>query len=126
MSPFLELMDIFAIFLKFSPKGFFFFFFLHEKVLLNQQCILQLEEIHFSRWAVGRNSSVQFSSVAQSCLTLGDPMNHGTPGLPAHHQLPESTQTHVHCVGDAIQSSHPLSSPSPPALNLSQYQGLFK
>ena len=53
-------------------------------------------------------------------------MNLSTPGLPVHHQLPESTQTHVHCVGDAIQPSHPLSSPSPPALNLSQHQGLFK
>ena len=73
-----------------------------------------------------RFSSVQFSSVAQSCPTLCDPMNHSTPGLPVHHQLPESTQTHVHWVGDAIQPSHPLSFPSPPALNLSQHQGLFK
>ena len=56
----------------------------------------------------------QFSSVTQSCPTLCDPMNHSTPGLPVHHQLPESTQTHVHRVGDAIQPSHPLSSPSPP------------
>ena len=55
----------------------------------------------------------------KSCLTLCDPMNHSTPGLPVHHQLPESIQTHVHCVSDAIQPSHPLSSPSPPALNLS-------
>ena len=69
---------------------------------------------------------IQFSSVAQSCLTLCDPMNHRTRGLPVHHQLPESTQTHVHWVSDAIQPSHPLSSPSPPALNLSQHQGLFK
>ena len=59
--------------------------------------------------------SVQFSSVAQSCPTLCDPMNCSTPGLPVHHQLPEFTQTHVHCVSDAIQPSHPLSSPSPPA-----------
>ena len=71
-------------------------------------------------------SSVQFSSVAQSCLTLCNPTNHSTPGLPVHHQLPESTQTHVHWVGDAIQPSHPLLSPSPPALNFSQHQGLFK
>ena len=71
-------------------------------------------------------NSVQFSSVAQLCLTLCDPMNRSTPGLPVHHQLPESTQTHVHCVSDAIQPSHPLSSPFPPALNLSQHQGLFK
>ena len=68
----------------------------------------------------------QFSSVAQLCPTLCDPMNCSTPGLPVHHQLPESTETHVHCVDDAIQPSHPLSSPSPPALNLSQHQGLFK
>ena len=58
-----------------------------------------------------------FSSVAQSCLTLCNPMNCSTPGLPVHHQLPEFTQTHVHWVGDAIQPSHPLSSPSPPAPN---------
>ena len=69
--------------------------------------------------------SVQFSSVAQSCPTLCDPMNHSTPGLPVHHQLPEFTQTHVHRVGDAIQPSHPLLSPSPPAPNPSQHQGLF-
>ena len=62
------------------------------------------------------------SSVVQSCLTLCDPMNRSTPGLPVHHQLPEFTQTHLHCVGDAIQPSHPLSSPSPPAPNPSQHQ----
>ena len=71
-------------------------------------------------------SSVQFSPVVQSCPTLCDPMNCGVPALPVHHQLPESTQTHVHWVGDAIQPSHPLLSPSPPALNVSQHQGLFK
>ena len=65
---------------------------------------------------------VQFSSVSQWCLTLCDPMNHSTPGLPVHHQLPEFTQIHVHRVGDAIQPSHPLSSPSPPAPNPSQHQ----
>ena len=70
-------------------------------------------------------SSVQLSSVAQSCLTLCYPMNRSTPGLPVHHQLPESTQTHVHWVSDAIQPSHPLSSTSP-ALNRFQHQGLFK
>ena len=69
---------------------------------------------------------VQFSSVAQSCPTLCDPVNLSMPDLPVHHQLPESTQTHVHWVNDTIQPSHPLSSPSPPALNLSQRQGLFK
>ena len=68
----------------------------------------------------------KFSSIAQSSPTLCDPMNCSTPGLPVHHQLLESTQTHVHWVGDAIQPSHPLSSPSPPAFNLSQHQSLFK
>ena len=75
---------------------------------------------------VHRSLSVQFSSVAQSCPTLCDPINHSTPGLPVHHQLPEFTQTHIHQVGDAIQPSHPLSSPSPSSLNLSQQQDLFK
>ena len=75
------------------------------------------ESVHFS---------VQFSSVTQSCPTLCDPMNRSTPGQPVHHQLPESTQTHVPRVGDAIQPSHPLPSPCPPTFNLSQHQGLFK
>ena len=70
--------------------------------------------------------SVQFSSVAQSCPTLCDPMNCSTPGLPVHHQLPEFTQTQVHQVCDAIQPSHPLSSPSPLAPNPSQHRGLFQ
>ena len=74
-------------------------------------------------WAI---VSVQFSSVAQSCLTLCDPMNHSMPGLPVHHQLLEFTQIHVHRVSDAIQPSHPLSSPSPPAPNPSQHQSLFQ
>ena len=69
--------------------------------------------------------SVQFSSVAQSCPTLCDPMNQSTPGSPVHYQLPEFTQTHVCRVGDAIQPSHRLSSPSPPAPNPSQHQSLF-
>ena len=71
-------------------------------------------------------NSVQFSSVAQSCPTLCDPMNRSTPGLPVHHQLPEFTQIHVHRVSDAIQPSHPQSSPSPPAPNPSQHQSLFQ
>ena len=75
---------------------------------------------------VAGTSSVQFSSVAQSCLSLCDPMNCSTPGLPVHHQLPEFTQTHVHQVGNGIQPSHPLSSPFSLALNLSQHQGLCK
>ena len=75
----------------------------------------------YARWSL-----VQFSSVAQSCLTLCDSMNHSTPGLPVHHQLPEFTQTHVHRVRDAIQPSHPLTSPSPSAPNPSQHQSLFQ
>ena len=71
-------------------------------------------------------SSVQFSSAAQSCPILWDPMSCITPGLPVHPQLPESTQIHVHQVDDTIQPSHPLSFPSPPAFNLSQHQGLFQ
>ena len=70
--------------------------------------------------------SVQYCSVTQSRLTVCNPMNHSMPGLPVHHEIPEFTQTHVHWVSDAIQLSHPLSSPSPPALNLSQHQGLCK
>ena len=70
--------------------------------------------------------SDQIRSVAQSCPTLCDPMNRSTPGLPVHHQLPEVTQTHVHRVSDAIQPSHPPSSPSPPAPNPSQHQSLFQ
>ena len=69
---------------------------------------------------------IQFSSVAQSCPTLCDSMNCSTPGLPVHRQLPEFTQTHVHRVGDVIQQSHPLLSPSPPAPNPSQHQSLFQ
>ena len=79
------------------------------------------ERLHFHFHLI-----TQFSSVAQLCPTLCDPMNRSTPGLPLHHQLPEFTQTHVHRVGDAIQPSHPLSSPSPPAPNPSQHQGLFQ
>ena len=71
-------------------------------------------------------SSVQFSSVTQSCLTLCSPMNCSTPGVPVHHHLPKFTQTHAHQVSDAIQPSLPLSSPSPPTPNPSQHQGLFQ
>ena len=96
------------------------------------QCLYQ-HSISPKRWLawdscspLSQFSSVQFSSVAQSCLTLCDPMNCITPGLPVHRQLLEFSQTHVHWVGDAIQPSHPLSSPSPPAPNPSQHQGLFQ
>ena len=71
-------------------------------------------------------SYIKFSSVAQSCPTLCDPMKCSMPGLPVHHQLPEFTQTHDHWVSDAIQPSHPLSSPSSPVPNLSQHQSLFQ
>ena len=69
---------------------------------------------------------IQFSSVSQLCPTLCDPMDHSIPDFPVYHQLLEPIQTHVHCVGDAIQPSHPLLSPSPPAFNLSQHQSLFQ
>ena len=77
-------------------------------------------------WAACTISKGSASSVSQSCPTLCDPMNRSTPGLPVHHQLPEFTQTRVHWVGDAIQPSHPMSSPFPPAPNPSQHQGLFQ
>ena len=70
--------------------------------------------------------SLQFCSVPQTCPTLCDPMDCSTSGLSVHHQLPEFTQTHFHRVSEAIQPSHPLASPSPPAFNLSQHQGLFQ
>ena len=76
--------------------------------------------VMYNRQVTGYFSSVQSLSRVRLC----DPMDHSTPGLPVHHQLEESTQTHVHCVGDAIQPSHPLMTPSPPALNLSQHQSL--
>ena len=79
-----------------------------------------------SRDGTTRPPSVEFSSVTQSCPTLCDPMNRRMPGLPVHHQLPEFTQTQVHRVSDAIQPSHPRSSPSPPAPNPSQHQSLFQ
>ena len=96
-------------------------------------CLL-LNEDTYSSLCIGLNyfgildtsHSVQFSSVAQSCPTLCDPVNHSMPGLPVHHQLLEFTETHVHRVSDAIQPSHPLSSPSPPAPNPSQHQSLFQ
>ena len=88
------------------------------------KCSLKYFEHYLvSMWNDG---SLSVSAVAQLCPTLYNPMNRSTSGLPVHHQLPEFTHTHIHWVGDAIQPSHSLSSPSPPALNLSQDQGLFK
>ena len=89
---------------------------------LNYKCLCLLSKFHPLLSSI---SSVQFSSDTQSCLTLCDPMDCSTPGLPVHHQFLELTQTHVHKVSDAIQPSH-LSSLSPPAFNLFQHQGLFK
>ena len=95
---------------------------------MSSKCVCKSGTLESMTVSLGNTLSyiVQFSSVTQSCLTLCDPMDRSTPGLPVHHQLPEFTQTHVHWVSDAIQPYHPLSSPSPPALNLSQHQGLFK
>ena len=73
----------------------------------------------------GRDNIYPFSSVAQLCLTLCNPMDCSTPVFPVHHYLPEPTQTHVHCISDAIHPSHPLSSPSPPTFNLSQHQAIY-
>jgi len=87
------------------------------------------EDSHFVVVKLQTDRHLQFSSVSsvtQSCPTLCNPMNRSTPGLPVHHQLPEFTQTQVHWVSDAIQPSHPLSSPSPPAPNPSQHQSLFQ
>ena len=89
--------------------------------LPRSKCLLVL----WMHWPAAMICS-QFSSVAQLCVTLCDPTDCSTTGLPVHHQLPELAQTHAHWVSDAIQPSHPLSSPSPPAFNLSQHQGLFK
>ena len=83
-------------------------------------------KLNIQKMKIMASSPIQFSSVAQSCPTLCDPMNRSTPGLPVHHQLPEFTQIHVHRVSDAIQPSHPLLSPSPPAPNPSQHQSLFQ
>ena len=93
---------------------------------------LQKHILRYRGWVFNMNfgrqfsSSVQFSSVTQLCPTLCDPMNRSTPGLPVHQQLPEFAQTHVHRVSESIQPSHPLSSPSSPAPNPSQHQGLFQ
>ena len=89
---------------------------------LSYSMLLPIEWRHWCLVIVASLLSVQFSSIAQSCQTLCDPMNRSKPGLPVHHHLPEFIQTHVHRVSDAIQLFHPLSSPFPPALNPSQHQ----
>ena len=91
---------------------------LGRKVMTNLDNILKSKDIQFS--------SVHFSSVTQSCLTVCDAMSYSMPGFPVHHQCSEPTQIHVHRVNDVIQPSHPLTFPSPPAFNLSQHQGLFQ
>ena len=98
--------------------------YLWEMYIMSTLC----PELWILFWKKLRNfcQVLQFSSVAQSCLTLCNPMNRSMPGLPVRHQLPEFTQTHVHRVSDVIQPSHPLSSPSPPAPNPSQHQSLFQ
>ena len=90
----------------------------HERYLYKTLCVCVYVYIYVY--------SVQFNSVTQSCLTLCDPMNCSLPGVPVYHHLAEFTQTNVHLVGDTIQPSHPLPSPSPPILNLSKHQGLFQ
>ena len=92
---------------------------------LNPGVLNSRQTLYHLNHPMGMHSD-QIRSVAQSCLTLCDPMNHSTAGLPVHHQLPEFTQIHVHRVSDAIQPSHPLLSPSPLASNPSQHQSLFQ
>ena len=99
---------------------------LYCQLLINILCLLFSRDVYNQSARALYKASVQLSSVAQSCPALCNPMNHSTPGLPVHQQLPEFTRTHVHRVGDAIQPSHPLFSPSPPTFNLSQHQGLFQ
>ena len=97
----------------------------HEPQHARPLCPSPTPRVHQTHVPLCITPTDQIRSVAQSCPTLWDPMNRSTPGLPVHHQLPEFTRTHVHRVGDAIQPSHPLSSPSPPAPNPSQHQSLF-
>ena len=122
-------MQLCSVFSYFPVNVLSYFHNLKKKKNLSKSTRLENNRIGIwrgpSHHTLHKPGSVQFSSVAQSCPTLWDPMNRSTPGLPVHYQLPESTQTHVHRVGDAIQPSRPLSSPAPPALNLSQHQGLF-
>ena len=93
---------------------------------LGQEDPLEKEMATHSSILAWTIKTLHFSSVTQSCPILSEPMDYSMPGLPVHHQLPNFTLTHVHWVGDAIQPSHPLSPPSPPAFNLSQNQGLFQ
>ena len=104
----------------------------HSKILCNPPPRVMEIKTKINKWDLIKFQSFCTmketirSDQSLSCVRLCDPMNHSTPGLPVHHQLPEFTQTHVHRVSDAIQTSHPLSSPSPPAPNPSQHQNLFQ
>ena len=102
--------------------------FLHSEYYHALFLFLQMRKLSKSHtlWLYNSRIWTQFSSVSQLCLTLCNPMDYSMPGLPVHHQLLELAQTHVHQVGDAIPPSHPLSSPSPPAFNISQHQGVFQ
>ena len=103
------------------------FLFIADYIILHYMSVPQVDWL-FPVWGSCEwtDINIQFSSVTQSCLTLFDPKDCSLPGFPVHHQLLEFAQTHVHQLGDAIQPSHPLSSPSPPAFNLSQHQGIFQ
>ena len=110
-----------VIYLLFNTLFRFVIAFLPRSKLLLISWLQSLSEVIFG----AQEEICHFSLVAQSCLTLCNPRDWSMPGFPVHHQLLEPTKTHVHQVGDAIQPSHPLLSPSSPAFNLSQYQGLF-
>ena len=118
--------DIFYVWVQFYQFCVFGISIFFENPIANLMLmVVQVELLHELKGCLSR-SDYQFSSAAQSCPTLCDPMNCSMPGLPVHYQIPEFTQTHVHWVSDAIQPSHPLSSPSPPAPNPSQHQSLFQ
>ena len=119
-----------TIYLNMLVNWLIIYIFLYLQLHRNPKCpslLLHSSVTFFPMWCqFTLHFRIQFISVAQSCLTLCNPINRSTPGLPVHHQLPEFTQTHVHRVRDAIQTSHPLSSPSPLAPNPSKHQSLFQ
>ena len=121
MTLFLSILSM-TTFIHLFSRGQTYLFKVQTHTLFSKR--IKLKVLKYKNCLTAFSQSV--SSVAQSCPTLCDPMNRSTPGLPVHHQHPEFTQTHAHRVGDAIQPSHPLSSPSPPAPNPSQHQGLFQ
>ena len=118
-----DLMSVSAKYIVF--KRYMKYILLLDIIIIHERSISLFGNTDSKGWNYSKYK-VQFSSVAQSCLTLCNPMSRSTPGLPVHHQLPEFTETHVHRFGDAIQPSHPLSSPSPPTPNPSQHQSLFQ